>query len=374
MNKREAPSLLLEDYNYFINKAVNQYINRMYNAYDMNEQKTDDLRVLKSTVVLNPILNNDYSDSNLFGNVYEVNLPDDYLHVLGCTVEYILQKRYKCFNQGDYWQQGAIRTTGDMFPQLVNNYYLKPMYKRPYFYINNITTSSNFPTSDTQDNIKFGQYDKYTITPGINAVIATDAVVINGVTLTYVDTTPTTATQVLVGTNPIENLFKVVSSSSDASLKVCQFEYDSAINTLSVVAKTGIISAVSTTSAHVVVSAKSTIDYSFIERSEAERYGNRSKVRMEIRYGKDSKVFKLNKIYLDYLKAPQFIRLTIDEVDDVEDNSQILEYPDYVCQELVNELTKLLMENGSDPRLQSHIPINQSIAVPGQEQPQQKRK
>ena len=31
LNKREAPSLLLEDYNYFINKAVNQYINRVYN-------------------------------------------------------------------------------------------------------------------------------------------------------------------------------------------------------------------------------------------------------------------------------------------------------------------------------------------------------
>ena len=30
-NKLEAPSLLLEDYNYFINKAVQQYINTIYN-------------------------------------------------------------------------------------------------------------------------------------------------------------------------------------------------------------------------------------------------------------------------------------------------------------------------------------------------------
>ena len=97
---------------------------------------------------------------------------------------------------------------------------------------------------------------------------------------------------------------------------------------------------------------------------------------MEIRYGKDNAVFKLSTVYIDYLKSPQFIRLTQEQVDEVEDNSQLLEFPDYVAQEIVNELIHLLMENGSDPRLQSHIPINTSIAppaVPGQQQPQQKR-
>jgi hypothetical protein len=59
----------------------------------------------------------------------------------------------------------------------------------------------------------------------------------------------------------------------------------------------------------------------------------------------------------------------------VEDTSQILEFQDYVCQEIVNELVTLLLENASDPRLQSQIPINQSIANPaqGQEQPQRRR-
>ena len=49
MNKVEAPSLLLEDYNYFMNKAVQQYINKVYNRYDINQQSSDDIRVLKST-------------------------------------------------------------------------------------------------------------------------------------------------------------------------------------------------------------------------------------------------------------------------------------------------------------------------------------
>ena len=110
-----------------------------------------------------------------------------------------------------------------------------------------------------------------------------------------------------------------------------------------------------------------------VERVAKERYGNQSRVRMEIRYGKDDSLFKLVNVYIDYLKSPQFIRLTQEQVDQVADSSQILEFPDYVCQEIVNELIKLLMENSSDPRLQTNIPINQSIANPTQEQPQQRK-
>jgi len=41
-----------------------------------------------------------------------------------------------------------------------------------------------------------------------------------------------------------------------------------------------------------------------------------------------------------------------------------MEFPDYVCQEIINELTSLVMANIADPRLQTHIPITQSIANP----------
>jgi hypothetical protein len=152
LNKREAPSLILEDYNYFINKAVNQYINRVYNVYDINQQKTDDLRVLKSSAVLTPsaIGNTDYGTTSLFDKVYEVELPDDYLHVLNCVVEYRLLKTFKCYDANSTWHQGAVRLTADMFSQIINNYYLRPCYKRPYYYINNVNTSSTFPTTTNQ--------------------------------------------------------------------------------------------------------------------------------------------------------------------------------------------------------------------------------
>ena len=37
LNKENAPNVLLEDFNYFVNKAVNNYINKRYNIYDVNQ-------------------------------------------------------------------------------------------------------------------------------------------------------------------------------------------------------------------------------------------------------------------------------------------------------------------------------------------------
>lgn len=63
LNKLEAPSLLLEDYNYFINKAVQQYINLVYAKFEVDQQSTDDLRVLRASAILDPIkISNDESN------------------------------------------------------------------------------------------------------------------------------------------------------------------------------------------------------------------------------------------------------------------------------------------------------------------------
>lgn len=301
LNKVQAPSLLLEDYNYFINKAINQYINRVYNLYDINQQKSDDLRVLKSSAVLTPSLTNDYGTPTaaLFNKTYEVDLPDDYLHILNCVVEYSVLKNFKCYNTNDTVHFGAKRLTADMFSQIINNYYMRPSYKNPYFYINNVNITNTFPTLDT------------------------------------------------TVTNRVDYSPEVILSEMGAEPELNQSETN--------------------------YNFAETSNGSNVEKTPNLRYGNKSKVRMEIRYGKDNATFALSKVYIDYLKSPQFIRLTQSEVDIVEDTSQILEFPDYVCQEIVNELVKLLMENGSDPRLQTNIPVNQSIANPAQEQPQRGR-
>ena len=86
MNKTQAPSLLLEDFNYFFNKAINQYVNKKYNLYDVNQQSTDDMRVLKASSILTVKKTSFYGESTgvtgRIGAVYEAYLPIDYLHLL----------------------------------------------------------------------------------------------------------------------------------------------------------------------------------------------------------------------------------------------------------------------------------------------------
>ena len=101
LNKENAPNILLEDFNYFANKAINNYINKRYNIYDVNQQTTDDLRVLKATALLTPHQIQDYSGLTMAGDcnmaTYEVVMPSDYLHILNCICIYNVKKTYKCY-------------------------------------------------------------------------------------------------------------------------------------------------------------------------------------------------------------------------------------------------------------------------------------
>ena len=93
-----------------------------------------------------------------------------------------------------------------------------------------------------------------------------------------------------------------------------------------------------------------------IEKPAGLRHANSSRVKVEIRCGRDkSNVFSLSAVQIDYVKAPQFIRLTQEQLDSDEDISQVMEFPDYVNQEIVNELVNLVMRKTNDPSLNTHI-------------------
>ena len=97
-------------------------------------------------------------------------------------------------------------------------------------------------------------------------------------------------------------------------------------------------------------------EFSVIEKPSGSRHANASRVKVEIRCGRDkSNVFDLSAVQIDYVKAPQFVRLTQEQLDSDEDISQVMEFPDYVNQEIVNELVNLVMRKTNDPSLQTHI-------------------
>ena len=277
LNKLEAPSLLLEDYNYFINKAVQQYINLVYAKLEIDQQSTDDIRVLKASTILKPVKlseNSAYSHlaNGMFKSSYYVDLPEDYMHLLNCIVEYkVGVSNFKCYNKGDMVYFAARKLTPDMYTQVLNNAYMRPMYKRPYYYLTNINTANTIVTNPSMDTAILDANKENNETPSA-----------------------------LVDSNNVPG----------------------------------------------------------------DRLANPSIVRLELRYGTDDGVFVPNNIYVDYLKSPMYIRLTQEQINSTLDYSQVLEFPDYVCFEIANIFVRLLMENASDPRLQTNIPINNTIAAP----------
>lgn len=325
MNKVQAPSLLLEDFNYLFNKAINQYINKKYNIYDISQQTTDDLRVLKSSCILTVTETQESpvsvtAKNALWGAIYEFELPQDYLHLLNCICNYKVTKPFKCYNAESYVQFPATRLTADLWSQVINNFYMRPMYKRPYYYINNVNHTE--VDGGTGGNSTYG---KRTVKPSSATERPTDS-------------------SAKTGGVDISGL---TTSGDHASGGSYITKTEGGISHKIQVNNTAVTQ---------------------VERAAQIRYGNPSSVRLEIRYGKDDTLFQLDSVYVDYIKAPQYIRITQEQLDLTEDTSQIMEFPDYVCQEIINELVSIVMENSADPRLQTYIPVSQSIANPAQAQ------
>ena len=365
LSKIQAPALKLYEFNYLFNKAINQYINKVYNVYDINQQTTDDLRVLKSTAFLKPhkygitssnetkpynnytsggsnpeyngkspsadvqyatassYLSSAHSQiQSLNGATYEVFMPIDYLHMLNCVCIYYVAKQKDCWDAGSYIQIPATRLTADSWSQIVTDIYNRPSPMRPYYYIHNQSSSITIPTSPVTGNG----------TPS--------------------DTNPAGYT----GTDMPIGGYKVTSDDGSVATNTSDGAGSNFQRTFKL--KNGEVSK----------------DISLVEKPTAVRVANPSNVRCEIRYGKDDSLFQLVEVQIDYVKSPQFIRLTQEQIDLTEDTSQIMEFPDYVNQEIINELVHLVMEHSNDPRLANNIQMTNTIARPtGQQQaaPQQ---
>ena len=237
INKLEAPSMLLEDYNYFINKAIQQYINKVYNRYEINQQATDDLLSLRSSTVaeIDPVEKD-----------YTAMLPDNYWHILNCVIEFEKTGSTSgCKSESGNMLQPARKLTAEMYPAIINNAYFKPSYRSPYYRVFAITETGNM---------------------------------------------------------------------IDKIIDPCTEE-------------------------------DSNISYN-----------------LSIKCGNDSKYTPV-KAHVDYLRVPKKIFITEDELYGV-DNTDKLEFSDYVCYEIINEFVKLLLENTADPRLSTNVPINQTVLPP----------
>ena len=281
----------------------------MYAKSEIDQQSTDDIRVLKTSAILEPKLFSSSLTSDktkllsngLFKTSYYADLPTDYMHLLNCIVEYTIQQsNFKCYNKGDTVHFPVRRLTSDMYTQILNNAYMRPMYKRPYYYLSAINTNT----------VAQAEGDRLYNKPGsLTGMDASDLPTKEGEKPLALEK----------GTTPENKSYGLIDSETQAG----------------------------------------------------DRLSNSSTVRLELRFGNDATIFKPTALYIDYIKSPMYVRLTQEQIDSTIDYSQVLEFPDYVCFEITNIFVRLLMENSSDPRLQTNIPLNTTIYNPVAQQQQQ---
>lgn len=259
LNKVQAPSLLINDFIYLWNKAVQQYMNQRYSLFETKQQLTDDLRVLTKTVCIyersDPKADPDLyfeldQTGNAFDKSYACRLPEDYVHILNCICEFTNPGNKNCPTTNNVIQQGANKLDSNQWPHIINNYYMKPSITRPYYYIINL------------------------VDPKVAWTITGDAKKQN------------------------------------------------------------------------------------VTQGSQTRYGNAMPPIMQIKCGSGV----LQRVFIDYLRAPEFVSLDTDILDDMNDNSQILEFPDYVIYEIINIMVKLILENTNNTdRTQTQNAVNATI-------------
>jgi hypothetical protein len=365
LNKVNAPSLHLEDYNYFINRGITEYVNRRYNLYDTSQQTTDDLQVLTDHANIDAIsgkISSTIGKSSLdevdgvirlaFQTPGEIDLP----------VLVLLPEVNPVYHLTTYSGDVVNFTNLPDFTQLT--------------LIFDVTTGGSITFHHTPRSqaavgrmVLMGNADSVFTAPAAN----TSAVaygksfnIVNGVLVEI----PFSGDPELLGNTPVTNIVNTFPSTSFSLPENYYHMLNCIVNFETLV--TYQCYPVGTTQSFTArrMSADmyaAILNNAFMKPEYKRPYfyikNQQGKVtpRAEIRAGNYTTIFKLKSIDIDYLKAPEIINLTTTQRDNLTDISQVMEFPNYVTNEIVKITTSLIMENASDPRLQTHIPVNMSV-------------
>jgi len=121
--KEESPTLYVEDFLYYFNKAISEYMKVRYELYEITQQLTDDLRFWKKE---------HNADSNI---IHTSSFSPAYRHLLSCIIGVKLIKPVRQCNQevGEVKQYKAIRLSSEVKAAILDDAYLSIQPYRPYF-------------------------------------------------------------------------------------------------------------------------------------------------------------------------------------------------------------------------------------------------
>lgn len=131
LNKEEAPTLYLEDYLYYYNKSISEYMKSRYEMFEVNQQLSDDMRCWKK----------DFNSTLLSIPIESIGAADghSYRHLVSCIVDVELTRPVPTCSQAVNTTKSykVTRMSSGIKAGILNNDYLKPTFYRPYFEIIN---------------------------------------------------------------------------------------------------------------------------------------------------------------------------------------------------------------------------------------------
>ena len=270
-----------------------------------------------------------------------------------------VNKRKECWNAGDVMVVGATKLTADSWSSVVDDVYNQPTKKRPYYYVHNqndiyvdedsgILTDRNseIPTNINSTD-RLHTTTSYALWMSVLASAEMASKEEDSDKQDVID-----AARLVAGEN-VDMITEINKVGSDEAITDANGAYSALLN----IPKIATVSHNFDRTFNFDENGDGIAEtHSAIEKPAGSRHANSSRVKVEIRCGRDkSNVFSLSAVQIDYVKAPQFIRLTQEQLDSDEDISQVMEFPDYVNQEIINELVNLVMRKTNDPSLQAHI-------------------
>lgn len=152
IRKVKAPHVHLEDFNYFINKGIQEFINEEYARFETTQQTSDALNSITTFAnykfnYTNPLLpltevsGNDtvnntskFISGSRFNSKYvQINFPSNYLHLLSCVTDVKANFNYKCYPAGFIHSEGTKKYNADSASNTMSNAWLKPAFNRTFY-------------------------------------------------------------------------------------------------------------------------------------------------------------------------------------------------------------------------------------------------
>jgi len=338
INKVNAATFTIEEFNYMLNKAILAFTNEKYNFFAVNQQLSDDLRVLLTNAKFNYNKNadgtprTDASYNPIRGKVYSSYAPGNTFFVssiadfeVGSNIRFIdggLTSTVATIDSAVYPFQTTVTAQGsDALPG-----------RSIFLETPNVGMVTDYPVGDQNNEVETADGVLSLELP------SSDYLHILSCRVFWKGEKPNGQKAYLVygGKRMTFDIQNVIQNNVYMRPNFNRPYYRVHDNTMNA----GI--------------------EKVTNLAEFKAYQNKPKI--EVHVGKTNPIVTLDKIVIDYIKIPEVAMLNdIDIFTAGADTSQVLEFPDYLKNEFVRRVTDYMLENMGSPRAGSHPQFNQEI-------------